>query len=94
MTLKHYDIEGFETAVEEDMDSHIYTIKLKKLINGETVSAMEAIKATSKATYELTLPIDGVQSNPPIAGTFSIKCPGSDGNDYVTSDISVLATAK
>lgn len=66
--LKHYDIDGFETAVEEDQHAHIYTIKLLKMINGVSVSVVEAIKSTSKATFLLTLPsdTDGVQSNPPL----------------------------
>lgn len=94
VSLKHYDVDGFETDVEADQTSHIYTIKLSKMINGVTTSAIEAIKSTSKATFLVTLPADGVQSFPPLNGHFTIKCPGSYGNNYQTKEISTRESEK
>jgi len=62
---------------------------VRKLINGPSVSSIQAIAATTAATITVELPSDVGLSAPPLSGNFRIKCVSPDGTISYSDDIGI-----
>lgn len=75
------DANGQETADPTLMKAYKYTITLKKLISGKSVSEIKFTKlnSTSTASFTRELPDTLQLSKPPLSGWFRMKCVSDAG---------------
>lgn len=69
-----YDSTSAETTIAANVTSYKYSITLNKLINGVTANAVSITKVSTKSTIKVTIPILGIKSTAPIAGSYIISC--------------------
>jgi hypothetical protein len=96
-----YDVNGVVTTVAADTVTILYNIRVLKLINGLSTSAISATKvgdsaigsgSATSATISITPPSRGIQSSYPFNGTYAITCTDNTGSVYTSEDILFDAT--
>ena len=65
----------------------IYTVKLRKLINGPSYTAASIIAEPMDAT--VTIGTQTVESTEPLSGSFKVTCPDPNGNILSTSEFDI-----
>lgn len=64
-----------------------YLVTVRKMINGVSTNSITFAKLLSTATVTIELPTEVQVSNPPISGSFKVKCVNKDGVVSLTKDI-------
>lgn len=88
-----YMANGTNTTNATLADQYVYHVRLRKLINGTTVSNIQVVKKTT-AVITAELPSTVQTSSMPFSGKFKLTCPGPTNNDialnpFLSNDISL-----
>jgi hypothetical protein len=79
-----FDSSDQETTTSSDSVKHIYSVRVKKLIDQASFSSANVI-----GTVSSTISIAKIQdSSTPLGGNFKITCPDENGNNWSTGEFS------
>ena len=83
-----YDSASTVTTDPTVAKTYSYTITLLRQINGfsSTAATVTSVGKTN-TTFSVVPPNKGIQSSPPVNGTYVIKCTDTNGNQWSTTDI-------
>ena len=82
-----YDELDQETEDDSLVVKSIYTVKLRKLINGPSYTAASIIAEPMDAT--VTIGSQTVESTEPLSGSFKVTCPDPNGNILSTREFDI-----
>jgi len=66
VTRQQFNSANVETLIAADVKSYKYNITLNKLIVGSSANAISITKITTKSTFSITTPANGIKSSAPI----------------------------
>ena len=80
-----YDADDVETDDADLAVKYVYTVTLRRRINGQSFNAALITKVDTSADIKIETPHQ--LSTAPLSGNFRIQCPDYDGNLFTTPDI-------
>jgi len=84
VTRTMLDSNGDETEDSDEMVAYLYEIEVEELQESDTVTYATVQTISTAATVTISLASEVQQSDPPLSGSFTVKCFNEDGDEAYT----------